>query len=86
MIVSVYGKVDNSNVIFCKSDNGWACTVPADLEDGQYACSFIAESDYGAVGYWTGILYVTDGSVLCPRLVEDDIVIWLLPESNEWRK
>lgn len=82
MIKAVYGKVDAWDVIFKQSGDGWTCTVPPDWSDGQYACSFVAQSDWGALGYWTGILYITDGNTLCPRLQSDIFTAWLLPEPE----
>ena len=83
MITAVYGKVDAWDVVFNGYGDQWQCTIPPDFTDGQYACSFVAENDAGETGFWTGILYITGGNNLCPRLVQDDIVAWMLPDIEK---
>lgn len=81
MITSVWGTCDNYDVIFKQSGGVWRCCIPPDWADGRYVCEFYATTDSGMIGYWAGILYISDGDAMCPELVADNIIVWLLPDS-----
>lgn len=73
MITEVYGTCDDYEVVFRQEGGVWRCCIPPDWTDGQYVCEFYAITDAGVQGYWTGILYISAGDYLCPRLVEDEL-------------
>ena len=61
-VVRVWGKADTFDIEFTY-DAGtlWHCSVPADLEDGVYACEIHALDSAGQHALWTGELYMVNG-------------------------
>ncbi|MHB1154061.1 MAG: PF13754 domain-containing protein [Eubacteriales bacterium] len=82
-IVSVTGHADTFDLVFIRGpDKKWAVTVPPDLSDGRYVCDIYATNAIGEIAYWTGILYMTDSRFVYLNLVQDNITVHLLPETQ----
>ena len=65
-ISDVYGKCDGVDIIFRQNpaNSRWECDVPADFDDGTYVLEIWAINNWGAIGYYTGKLYMYDGSLI----------------------
>ena len=65
-IVDVYGKCDGVDIVFRQNPVNcrWECDVPADFDDGTYVLEIWAINNSGAIGYYTGKLYMYDGSFI----------------------
>lgn len=63
-VIQLYGKVDNNDVIFSKTEQGlWETIVPFD-EDGYYVVDLIAVDEAGNKGYFAKVLFIVDTSNL----------------------
>lgn len=60
-ILRVWGKADNLDIEFSKEGERWACTVPPDTKDGQYAAEIHVINEFSQTAYWTGTLYMCNG-------------------------
>lgn len=82
-VVSVVGQADEYDLVFNKQADGkWAVSVPPDMSDGKYVIGIYATDSFGNVGYWTGILYVTNGRMICFELLDDSYRILLLADRK----
>lgn len=80
MITRVWGEADGFSLEFSRNGSGgWEATVLPDLEDGQYAVQLYALNDIGAIGIYTGMLYLCDG-LSCLHIFDERIRFALLPE------
>lgn len=83
-VVSVVGQADEYDLVFIKgSDGKWAVSIPPDMSDGKYVVGIYATDTFGNIGYWTGILYVTNGRMTCLHLLDDAYAIILLSERKK---
>lgn len=61
-IVRLWGTADNFEVEFSRVRGiEWNCSIPADLEDGVYACEFTALNEIGETATWVGELFMCNG-------------------------
>lgn len=82
-IVRLHGTADNFEIEFSKGTDGlWRCSVPADLEDGQYAVQLYAINEQGAWTYWTGLLYMLQG-MPCIHMKPPKYLVWCKPHGIE---
>lgn len=82
--VRMWGRADTFDLTFSLTKNGdWQASVPADLEDGQYACEIWAENAIGEQVYWTGTLYMVDSRLVCIHLADDPYQVVMLPDHTE---
>ncbi len=83
IIIRVWGKADNFEIEFTNTGGtAWECTVPPDLEDGQYAVEINAMNEHGETAYWTGILFMLQGTP-CLHIKPPKYLIWLKPQRYE---
>lgn len=78
-IVRVWGKADNFDIEFKKSEKSggkWLCAIPPDTKDGQYATEIFGINEYGEKAYWTGILYMC-GGVCHLEIMAQPFTFWL---------
>ena len=81
MITKLWGKADQFDLVFSNhGNNRWTAIVPADMEDGQYIVELYAEDDFGNLGYWTGILYISNSANVAVRIVADKFKLWMMNE------
>lgn len=83
MVTRVWGKADSFELVFSPlGDSGeeWTATVPADLEDGQYAVELYCCDDAGSIAYWTGMLYLNNSEAVRVRIAADPFKLWLLAD------
>ncbi|WP_242846344.1 PF13754 domain-containing protein [Anaeromassilibacillus senegalensis] len=79
----MWGRADAFDLTFDLGKSGeWQASVPADLEDGQYACEIWAENAIGEQTYWTGMLYMVDSRLVCIHLANDPYQVVLLPDRT----
>lgn len=77
MIVSMYGRCDNFDVVYTKVGDGlWRTKVPADLSDGKYVVDIYGIDSTGYIVYWTGILYMYDSRVVKLELLQESNVVF----------
>ena len=80
MIVRCWGEADSFSLEFTQGADGkWRANVVPDFEDGQYAVQLFAMNDIGAIGIYTGMLYMYDGTT-CLHINDEPVHFVLLPE------
>lgn len=83
MVVSLYGRADNYELVFMQDSNGlWGATVPPDMTDGTYAVELYAVDWAGNIGYYTGLLYMCNG-MTCLRISEDEFKLKIIVDRYE---
>ena len=82
-IIRVWGVADSFTLEYSEGTDGrWNVSVPADLQDGQYAVEIFAQNRIGAIGFWAGILYMHRGKAVL-HLFSKKYDLWLMPQTTE---
>lgn len=81
MIVSLVGRADDLELVFERTKgDGWEVLVPPDRSDGRYVVELTATNSAGEASYYTGILYMVQGRLVCMQVYEDGVALRLLPD------
>ena len=79
MIVSLTGKADNFELVFAKQQNNtWAAEVPPNIETGRYIVELYAVDQAGNVGYWRGVLHMSQNQRVTLEILTDEYQAWLM--------
>ena len=83
-ICRVWGVANGDALEYSLAEDGrWDVLVPANLQDGQYAVEIFAQNRIGAIGHWTGILYMHQGQATL-HLFSKKYNLWFLPSGTEF--
>lgn len=80
MVTRVWGRADSYELVFSPSGAYWQASVPADMQDGQYAVELYCVDDGGNTAYWTGMLYLNKSELVKVRIVEDKLKLWMVAD------
>lgn len=78
-ILRVWGCADEIPLELYEDGGKWKCSLPPDLEDGQYAAQLFALKSNGMTGVWTGVLYIANG-LCCIKLKQEKYTLRIMPE------
>lgn len=79
MIVSLTGKADNFTLVFTKQPNNkWAAEVPPNIETGRYIVELCAVDQAGNVGYWRGVLHMSQNQRVTLEILKEEYQAWLM--------
>lgn len=79
MIVSLTGKADHFELFFTRQQgNTWAAEVPPNLETGRYIVELCAVDGAGNVGYWRGVLYMSENVRVSIDIFYDEYQTWVI--------
>lgn len=84
MVVRVWGRADQFELVFSPVGAFWQAVVPADLKDGQYAVELYCEDDSGNRAYWTGMLYLNNSQNVRVRIEADKFKVWLTADPEAY--
>lgn len=83
MVTRVWGKADSYELTFSPAfGDTWKASVPADMEDGQYAVELYCIDESGNIAYWTGMLYLNKSAQVGVRIVADAFKLWLVADTQ----
>lgn len=81
-IVRMYGSADEHELEFSPTPAGvWEVFVPPDVTDGMYIVEIFADAKNGEQAYWTGVLYLCQGTP-CLEVKPDSVSIRMAPERS----
>ena len=79
MIVSLTGKADNFELVFVKQlNNTWAAEVPPNIETGRYIVELCAVDHAGNIGWWRGVLHMSQNQRVTLEVLTDEYQAWLM--------